>query len=140
MYNIPWSVAQINNKCVLKSIGEVCSLFRDSSGCKRICSWTDHLHYPDHPTVSIVGCAKHLKRLLDYHQTESSDFFFFFFYNQGCEHSHHGAACHGLCPQDLLCKEHHWSYSLLPLQQAVQDEKKGLNSVQVVSFHVSQSR
>lgn len=79
MYNIPCSVAQINNKCVLKTIGEVCSLFRDSSGCKRICSWTDHLHYPDHPTVSIVGCAKHLKRLLDYHQTESSDFFFFFF-------------------------------------------------------------
>lgn len=62
-----------------------------------------------------------------------------FVVSQRCQHSYHGAAGYGLCPEDVLCQEHHWSHSLLSLQQAMQDEEERIYCLQAASIHVSKS-
>lgn len=57
--------------------------------------------------------------------------------SQRRQHGHHGAAGYGLCPEDLLCQEHHWGHSLLSLQQAVQDEEERIHCLQTARIHVS---
>lgn len=56
---------------------------------------------------------------------------------QRCQHSHHGAAGHGLRPEDVLRQEHHRSHSLLSLQQAMQDEEERIHRLQAALLHVS---
>lgn len=59
-----------------------------------------------------------------------------YFVAQRCQHSHHGAAGHGICPQDILRQEHHRGHSILSLQQAVQDEEERICCLQAASIHV----